>query len=106
MGKWQYESTTFNGSLYTPDDCEAQSTIEFFSNGKLTYIDYYIDSEENCVFEAEQETWNYLADDIYSFTVEDGDSYSVPITISEDNSSFTVMDKDEDGEYETVYVRI
>lgn len=107
VGEWIMERSTFNGEVYTPDECEAQSTLEFFANGTVTYVEFWEDWEtEECISESDSEEWEYRGNNVYRFTGDDDEPYDVLINFSNNNNTFTVTEEDEDGTYTAVYNRV
>ena len=107
VGEWRMQSSSYDGEEYIPNECEAQSSIKFFSNGTVTFKEYWEEWEtEECISETGSEEWEYIGNNIYKITDEDDDVNTFEIKFSNNNKTFTVTEEDEDGVYTVVYNKV
>ena len=104
VGEWKLNQSLLNGEEVEIGECENQSRIEFFANGTVTTTQYYFD-EEGCVSDVYTEDWEYLGNNVYRFTDEEG-SYNATLIFSNNNNSFTITEEDEEGTYSSTFVRV
>ena len=114
VGTWRLESSTYNGEIFEPDECELMSSMTFHANGNLSEIEYYEDfNTGECVLETDEEetsqTWEHLEGSTYRITItyspEEVDVETVEIVFS-GNNRFTVSGEDEFESWSNTYVRI
>lgn len=106
VGEWVLQSYLYNGKEFVPEECEAQLSVVFLDTGTATYTKYYEMEAEECVPFTYDEEWEYMGNNIYKFTEEDDEFYTVQMTLSNNNDILTVTDEDEEGTYRAVYKRV
>lgn len=59
IGNWVLVKKSVNSSFVDISECEFQKNIEFYSDKKVIFNNYYIDDETgNCEFQNSTETWS------------------------------------------------
>ena len=59
VGNWKLVKKSVNRSFVNLSECLLQKNIEFYSDGKVIFNNYYIeDGTENCEFQKSTKTWS------------------------------------------------
>lgn len=106
VGEWKLQSLTVDGEEWELTDCDLQSRLQFSSNGDILNTNFFedLDSDE-CVSEVTNEEWEYLGNNVYRITDEEGTT-DVTLVFSNNDNAFTITEENEDGTYIATYVRV